>query len=135
MTATARICCFSTGCAILFPVVVTFYVTWWFLETFDGIFSPLFRHFFGEDVCSHDVFAVLHSVVLQTMPPTCGCLNTLFYRPQPMLCELRKLGVMVEILKMYCFTVSHTICCSLLLCAALLYGTRYCGMPRSQQHV
>lgn len=27
---------FATGCAILFPVVVTFYLTWWFLETFDG---------------------------------------------------------------------------------------------------
>jgi uncharacterized membrane protein len=38
---------FMSGSAILFPVVVTFYATTWFLRAFDGLFSPLLHHFFG----------------------------------------------------------------------------------------
>ncbi|KAI8477192.1 MAG: hypothetical protein J3K34DRAFT_453047 [Monoraphidium minutum] len=38
---------FATGCAILLPLVVTFYVTYHFLELFDGFFSPMYKHFFG----------------------------------------------------------------------------------------
>ena len=30
---------FMSGCAMLFPVVVTGYLTWWFLEFFDNFFS------------------------------------------------------------------------------------------------
>ncbi|GBF98877.1 hypothetical protein Rsub_11481 [Raphidocelis subcapitata] len=41
---------FATGCAILLPIVITFYVTYHFLSLFDGLFSPLYKHFFGIDV-------------------------------------------------------------------------------------
>ncbi|WIA28906.1 hypothetical protein OEZ86_011430 [Tetradesmus obliquus] len=41
---------FATGCAILLPIVVTFYITYHFLQLFDGIFSPLYKHFFGFEV-------------------------------------------------------------------------------------
>ncbi|CAI9116498.1 OLC1v1017663C6 [Oldenlandia corymbosa var. corymbosa] len=34
---------FMTGCVVLFPVAVTFYVTWWFIQFFDGFFSPIYE--------------------------------------------------------------------------------------------
>ncbi|PVH65961.1 hypothetical protein PAHAL_1G112700 [Panicum hallii] len=33
-----------TGCVILFPIAVTFYVTWWFFRFVDGFFSPIYAH-------------------------------------------------------------------------------------------
>ncbi|CAI9272359.1 unnamed protein product [Lactuca saligna] len=33
---------FMTGCVILFPIAITFYVTWWFIQFVDGIFSPIY---------------------------------------------------------------------------------------------
>lgn len=38
---------FMTGFAILFPIVVTAYITYWFLAFFDNFFSPLFRRMIG----------------------------------------------------------------------------------------
>ncbi|CAO2038001.1 unnamed protein product [Urochloa humidicola] len=35
---------FMTGCVILFPIAVTFYVTWWFFRFVDGFFSPIYAH-------------------------------------------------------------------------------------------
>lgn len=29
---------------ILFPIAVTFYVTWWFFRFVDGFFSPIYAH-------------------------------------------------------------------------------------------
>ncbi|KAH9757660.1 protein LIKE COV 2 [Citrus sinensis] len=33
---------FMTGCVVLFPVAVTFLVTWWFIEFVDSFFSPIY---------------------------------------------------------------------------------------------
>ncbi|XP_059638131.1 protein LIKE COV 1-like [Cornus florida] len=33
---------FMTGCVILFPIAITFYVTWWFIHFVDGFFSPIY---------------------------------------------------------------------------------------------
>ncbi|KAI3519262.1 hypothetical protein L1887_08290 [Cichorium endivia] len=33
---------FMTGCVILFPIAITFYITWWFIHFVDGIFSPIY---------------------------------------------------------------------------------------------
>ncbi|KAI7987028.1 Protein CONTINUOUS VASCULAR RING 1 [Camellia lanceoleosa] len=33
---------FMTGCVILFPIAVTFYITWWFIHFVDGFFSPFY---------------------------------------------------------------------------------------------
>uniref|UniRef100_A0A061R4Q7 Integral membrane protein n=1 Tax=Tetraselmis sp. GSL018 TaxID=582737 RepID=A0A061R4Q7_9CHLO len=41
---------FMSGCAILFPLVVTVYITWWFLTFFDNFFSPLYQALFGFHV-------------------------------------------------------------------------------------
>ncbi|KAI3500087.1 hypothetical protein L2E82_18476 [Cichorium intybus] len=32
---------FMSGCVILFPIAITFYVTWWFIHFVDGFFSPV----------------------------------------------------------------------------------------------
>ncbi|KAF7129118.1 hypothetical protein RHSIM_Rhsim10G0144700 [Rhododendron simsii] len=40
---------FMTGCIVLFPVAVTFFVTWWFIEFVDGFFSPLYEQL-GIDI-------------------------------------------------------------------------------------
>ncbi|KAG6394552.1 hypothetical protein SASPL_145141 [Salvia splendens] len=52
-SSTRRACCFvlqswvskkfMTGCVVLFPVAVTFFVTWWFVQFVDGFFSPLYE--------------------------------------------------------------------------------------------
>ncbi|XP_047973334.1 protein LIKE COV 2-like isoform X1 [Salvia hispanica] len=34
---------FMTGCIVLFPAAVTFFVTWWFVQFVDGFFSPLYE--------------------------------------------------------------------------------------------
>eukprot|EP00270_Netrium_digitus_P008314 TRINITY_DN2480_c0_g1_i1.p1 TRINITY_DN2480_c0_g1~~TRINITY_DN2480_c0_g1_i1.p1 ORF type:complete len:236 (+),score=52.59 TRINITY_DN2480_c0_g1_i1:403-1110(+) len=41
---------FMTGCMILFPIAVTFYVTWWFITFFDGFFSPIYQQMFGIEI-------------------------------------------------------------------------------------
>ncbi|XP_057468479.1 protein CONTINUOUS VASCULAR RING 1-like isoform X1 [Actinidia eriantha] len=33
---------FMTGCVILFPITVTFYITWWFIHFVDDFFSPIY---------------------------------------------------------------------------------------------
>ncbi|XP_044462801.1 protein LIKE COV 2-like [Mangifera indica] len=52
-SSTRQACCFvlqswiskkfMTGCVVLFPVAVTFFVTWWFIQFVDGFFSPLYE--------------------------------------------------------------------------------------------
>lgn len=54
-SSTRRACCFvlqswvskkfMTGCVVLFPVAVTFFITWWFVQFVDGFFSPLYSSF------------------------------------------------------------------------------------------
>ncbi|KAJ3677898.1 hypothetical protein LUZ60_001701 [Juncus effusus] len=34
---------FMTGIVVLFPVAVTFFITWWFIQFVDGFFSPLYE--------------------------------------------------------------------------------------------
>ncbi|KAL3734143.1 hypothetical protein ACJRO7_023487 [Eucalyptus globulus] len=35
---------FMTGCVILLPMAITFYVTWGFVHFVDGFFSPIYNH-------------------------------------------------------------------------------------------
>ncbi|KAF8409952.1 hypothetical protein HHK36_002471 [Tetracentron sinense] len=35
---------FMTGCVILLPIAITFYLTWWFIHFVDGFFSPIYTH-------------------------------------------------------------------------------------------
>nr|XP_043636302.1 protein LIKE COV 2 [Erigeron canadensis] len=34
---------FMTGCVVLFPVAVTFFITWWIVQFFDSFFSPIYE--------------------------------------------------------------------------------------------
>ncbi|PKI76285.1 hypothetical protein CRG98_003396 [Punica granatum] len=38
-----------TGCVILLPIAITFYITWWFIHFVDGFFSPIYAQL-GIDV-------------------------------------------------------------------------------------
>ncbi|XP_010258282.1 PREDICTED: protein LIKE COV 1-like [Nelumbo nucifera] len=40
---------FMSGCVILLPLAITFYITWWFIHFVDGFFSPIYVHL-GIDV-------------------------------------------------------------------------------------
>lgn len=40
---------FMTGCVILLPIAITFYITWWFIHFVDGFFSPIYAQL-GIDV-------------------------------------------------------------------------------------
>ncbi|XP_043706955.1 protein CONTINUOUS VASCULAR RING 1-like [Telopea speciosissima] len=33
---------FMSGCVIIFPIAITFYITWWFVHFVDGFFSPIY---------------------------------------------------------------------------------------------
>ncbi|GMH25271.1 hypothetical protein Nepgr_027114 [Nepenthes gracilis] len=35
---------FMSGCVILLPIAITFYITWWFIHFVDGFFSPIYNH-------------------------------------------------------------------------------------------
>lgn len=35
---------FMSGCVILLPIAITFYITWWFIQFVDGFFSPIYAH-------------------------------------------------------------------------------------------
>ncbi|KAG6604260.1 Protein LIKE COV 2, partial [Cucurbita argyrosperma subsp. sororia] len=58
-SSTRKACCyvlqswvskkFMTGCVVLFPVAVTFFVTWWFIQFVDGFFSPIYERL-GVDI-------------------------------------------------------------------------------------
>ncbi|XP_078181528.1 protein LIKE COV 2-like [Carex rostrata] len=58
-SSTRKACCaflqswvsrkFMTGIVVLFPVAITFFVTWWFIQFVDGFFSPLYRQI-GVDI-------------------------------------------------------------------------------------
>ncbi|KAL9313505.1 hypothetical protein ACSQ67_018957 [Phaseolus vulgaris] len=58
-SSTRRACCFvlqswfskkfMTGCVVLFPVAVTFFITWWFIQFVDGFFSPIYSRL-GIDI-------------------------------------------------------------------------------------
>ncbi|GAQ92469.1 COV-like protein [Klebsormidium nitens] len=62
---------FLNGCVILFPMVVTFYIAWWFLNFFDGFFSPLYEatigfHVFGLGFVTSMVFIFLVGVIVSS---------------------------------------------------------------------
>lgn len=41
---------FASGLAMLFPILVTVYATWWILNFFDAFFSPLYEWLLGFNV-------------------------------------------------------------------------------------
>ncbi|GLJ30366.1 hypothetical protein SUGI_0600820 [Cryptomeria japonica] len=57
---------FMSGCVILFPIAITFYITWWFIHFVDGFFSPIYAqlgiNIFGLGFITSLVFIFLVGV-------------------------------------------------------------------------
>ncbi|KAJ1703208.1 hypothetical protein LUZ63_002987 [Rhynchospora breviuscula] len=72
-SSTRKACCavlqswvsrkFMTGIVVLFPVAVTFFITWWFIQFVDGFFSPLYSKL-GVDIFGLGFFTSLIFVFL-----------------------------------------------------------------------
>ncbi|BBN15739.1 hypothetical protein MPTK1_7g00390 [Marchantia polymorpha subsp. ruderalis] len=61
---------FMSGCVILFPIAITFYVTWWFIAFFDGFFRPVYKalgvHVFGVGFLTSIIFIFLVGVFVSS---------------------------------------------------------------------
>ncbi|URE04643.1 hypothetical protein MUK42_22697 [Musa troglodytarum] len=73
-SSTRKACCavlhswaskkFLTGCVVLFPVAVTFYITWWFIQFVDGFFSPLYDKL-GFDIFDQNTTAFKEVAIIR----------------------------------------------------------------------
>ncbi|OMO50574.1 hypothetical protein COLO4_38007 [Corchorus olitorius] len=70
---------FMTGCVVLFPVAVTFLLTWWFIQFVDGFFSPIYAKLgfdiFASPSVVHWHAAAVHSGHDCTYGGSCLCLG------------------------------------------------------------
>ncbi|RCV17546.1 hypothetical protein SETIT_3G228400v2 [Setaria italica] len=61
---------FMTGCVVLFPIAVTFFITWWFIQFVDGFFSPLYAKLgfdiFGLGFLTSLVFILLVGIFVSS---------------------------------------------------------------------
>lgn len=61
---------FMTGCVILFPIAITFYITWWFIHFVDGFFSPIYSqlgiNIFGLGFVTSILFIFLVGVFMSS---------------------------------------------------------------------
>ncbi|CAD5179010.1 protein CONTINUOUS VASCULAR RING 1-like [Musa acuminata AAA Group] len=61
---------FMTGCVILFPIAITFYITWWFIHFVDGFFSPIYAglgiNIFGLGFVTSITFIFLVGVLMSS---------------------------------------------------------------------
>ncbi|ONK80232.1 uncharacterized protein A4U43_C01F15370 [Asparagus officinalis] len=61
---------FMTGCVILFPIAITFYITWWFIHFVDGFFSPIYAqlgiNIFGLGFITSILFIFLVGVFMSS---------------------------------------------------------------------
>ncbi|XP_050160000.1 protein LIKE COV 3-like [Malus sylvestris] len=61
---------FMTGCVILLPIAITFYVTWAFIKFVDGFFSPIYNHLginiFGLGFATSLTFIFLVGIFMQS---------------------------------------------------------------------
>nr|CAB3478953.1 unnamed protein product [Digitaria exilis] len=55
---------FMTGCVVLFPVAVTFFITWWFIQFVDGFFSPLYAKL-GIDIFDQNTTAFKEVAIIR----------------------------------------------------------------------
>ncbi|KAL1337486.1 hypothetical protein AAHE18_10G142700 [Arachis hypogaea] len=98
-SSTRRACCFvlqswvskkfMTGCVVLFPVAVTFFITWWFIQFVDGFFSPIYSRLgidiFGLGFITSLVFVFLIGVFVSSwMGATVFWLGEWFIKRMPL---------------------------------------------------
>ena len=59
-----NVSCVSMFCSVvLFPVAVTFFITWWFIQFVDGFFSPLYAKL-GINIFGKSYAYVFSSLVM-----------------------------------------------------------------------
>ncbi|XP_021276805.1 protein CONTINUOUS VASCULAR RING 1-like [Herrania umbratica] len=54
---------FMTGCVILFPIAITFYITWWFIHFVDGFFSPIYAQLGIDIFGKHLVYLSIKNIL------------------------------------------------------------------------
>nr|ADE75612.1 unknown [Picea sitchensis] len=61
---------FMSGCVVLFPVAITFYITWWFIQIVDGFSSPIYAilgiNIFGLGFITSLVFIFLMGIFVSS---------------------------------------------------------------------
>ncbi|XP_057865235.1 protein CONTINUOUS VASCULAR RING 1 isoform X2 [Cryptomeria japonica] len=61
---------FISGCVVLFPVAITFYITWWFIQFVDGFFKPIYvrlgLNIFGLGFITSLIFILLIGVFVSS---------------------------------------------------------------------
>ncbi|XP_038719692.1 protein LIKE COV 3-like isoform X1 [Tripterygium wilfordii] len=80
---------FMTGCVILLPIAITFYITWWFIHFVDGIFSPIYTHLgvntFGLGFVTSITFIFLIGVFMSSwLGASVLSLGELFIKKMPL---------------------------------------------------
>ncbi|XP_058081548.1 protein CONTINUOUS VASCULAR RING 1-like isoform X2 [Magnolia sinica] len=84
---------FVSGCVILFPLAVTFYITWWFICFVDGFFSPIYAHLginvFGLGFLTSITFIFLVGVFMSSwLGASVLGLGELFIKKMPLICHI-----------------------------------------------
>ncbi|KAG9444212.1 hypothetical protein H6P81_015552 [Aristolochia fimbriata] len=79
---------FMTGCVVLFPVAITFFITWWFIQFVDSFFSPLYArlgiNIFGLGFVTSLIFVFLVGVFVSSwMGATIFWLGEWFIKRMP----------------------------------------------------
>ncbi|XP_068661528.1 protein LIKE COV 2 [Aristolochia californica] len=79
---------FMTGCVVLFPVAITFFITWWFVQFVDSFFSPLYErlgiNIFGLGFVTSLIFVFLVGVFVSSwMGATIFWLGEWFIKRMP----------------------------------------------------
>ncbi|XP_039024576.1 protein LIKE COV 1-like [Hibiscus syriacus] len=80
---------FMTGCVILFPLGITFYVSWGLIHLVDGFFSPVFDHLginiFGLGFATSIAFIVLVGIFMSSwLGASVLTLSELFIKKMPL---------------------------------------------------
>ncbi|MCL7041510.1 hypothetical protein MKW94_011500 [Papaver nudicaule] len=79
---------FMTGCVVLFPVAVTFFITWWFIQFVDSFFSPIYERLgleiFGLGFVTSLIFVLFIGIFVSSwMGATVFSLGEWFIKKMP----------------------------------------------------
>ncbi|RZC44117.1 hypothetical protein C5167_037066 [Papaver somniferum] len=84
---------FMTGCVVLFPVAVTFFITWWFIQFVDSFFSPIYERLgleiFGLGFVTSLIFVLFIGIFVSSwMGATVFSLGEWFIKKMPFIKHL-----------------------------------------------
>ncbi|XP_072988185.1 protein LIKE COV 1-like [Typha latifolia] len=84
---------FMTGCVILLPIAMTFYITWWFIHFVDSFFSPIYTHLginvFGLGFITSITFIFMVGVFMSSwLGASVLGLGEWFIKKMPLVCHI-----------------------------------------------